>query len=69
MLVQTDLLSHRTFAGPSIGIPNDRNLIRKALSASVAALSATNSLPNVDPSTVVCRFEYQMIGARLRKIR
>jgi hypothetical protein len=60
------LLSTRTAAGPSMGIPIMRSLYRKPLIISVATRNATNSDPNVDVSTVFCDFEYQIIGALLR---
>ena len=37
------------------GSPNNLSLIRSAINASRHVLSAMNSLPNVDVSTVVCR--------------
>jgi hypothetical protein len=48
----TASLSQNTFVGPSIGTPNIRNLYRNDSTSSTAILIATNSLPNVEVSTV-----------------
>jgi hypothetical protein len=65
-LVTTDLLSQNTFAGPSMGIRNIRNLYCSASSFPTHMRNATNSDPNVEDSTVLWAFEYQMIGAQFR---
>jgi len=65
-LVTTDLLSQNTFASPSMGILNIRNLYRNASSFSTHMHNATNSDPNIEDSTVLWAFEYQMIGAQFR---
>jgi hypothetical protein len=64
----TDSLSHITEQGPSIGTPSMRSLYLRASISSIAIRSATNSAPNVELSTVFCYLEYQMMGARFRKI-
>ena len=51
--------------GPIIGIPNIRSLYRRDIIRSEAILSATNSEPNVELSTVFCLLECQTIGAEL----
>jgi hypothetical protein len=65
-LVTTDLLSQKAFASPSMGILNIRNLYHNASVFSTHMHNATNSDPNVEDSTVLWAFEYQMIGAQFR---
>ena len=60
----TALLSQNIFVGPSIGMPIIQSLYRNACIISVAVFAAINSDPKVDVSTVFCRFEYHIIGAR-----
>ena len=50
--VTTDLLSQKTLAGPSIGIPNMRNLYLNASNISTIIRIAMNSEPKVEDSTV-----------------
>lgn len=64
-----DSLSPKTFTGPSIGMPNHRNLYHSASNISTAVFIAINSLPNVDDSTVFCRLLYHEIGALLMNIK
>jgi hypothetical protein len=51
------------------GTPNIRSLYRSPSIISNLVIMATNSKENVDDSTVFCRFEYHIMGARLQKIR
>jgi len=64
----TDLLSQKTFAGPSIGIPNVHNLYLIASNISTIICIAMNSEPKVEDSTVDWALENQVMGAQLRKI-
>ena len=65
----TDSLSTHTFALSGIGTPIIRNLYCKLIIFSTVILNATNSEPNVDISTVFCRFENQEMGAMFTKIK
>ena len=62
-LVTTYWLSQNSFDGPSIGMPSIRNLYLNRISISVAIFKAMSSEPNVDVSTVFCRFKNHTIGA------
>ena len=62
-LLVTALLSHKILHGPSMGIPNMRNLYRNDIFCSVAVRNATNSEPKVELSTVFCFLENHDIGA------
>jgi hypothetical protein len=65
-LVTTDLLSQKTFTGPSIGIPNILNLYHSDSNISTKMRMAINSDPKLDDSTVFWALEYQMIGAQFK---
>ena len=60
----TASLSQNIFVGPSIGMPIIQSLYCNACIISVAIFAAINSDPKVDVSTVFCRLEYHIIGAR-----
>jgi len=62
------MLSHRTFAGPSIDTPICFNLYRRLVIDSKQALRPTNSLENVLASAVFYFLLYHMIGTQLRNI-
>jgi hypothetical protein len=64
-LMTTDLLSQKTLAGPSIGMPNIHSLYRKDSNISTSMCMAINSDPKVDDSTVFCALEYQIMGAQI----
>jgi len=69
LLSTTLLLSHKTWLAPSIGTPIIHNLYLNSTMSSIAILSATNSAPYVDVSTVFCLFGYHLIGVSLTKNR
>ena len=65
----TEFLLQKIFVGASISTSIILNLYLRPIIISVPILSATYLEPNVDVSTVFCRFEYQVIGSMLHKIR
>ena len=69
MLANTDWLSPWMYTGPLHGIPIIRSLYRRPRRYSQHCFMATNSLPNVELSTLVCFRECQYIGEPCRKIR
>ena len=61
-----DLLSQNILDGSGTGIPNILNLYQSEIIISTAIWKATNSAPNVEDSTVVWRFKYQIMGTELQ---
>jgi hypothetical protein len=66
-LITTLLLSQNPFVGPSIWIPIILSLYCNASLISTAIRNATNSLPKVLVSMVLCLLECHHIGAPLTK--
>ena len=69
MLSTTLMLSHRTWLAPSIGIPIILSLYLNSVISSIAILSATNSAPYVDVSTMFYLFEHHLIGVLMTSNR
>ena len=68
-LLYTDLLSQNILVGPSVEIPNIRNLYQSASTNSVDVLKAMNSLDNVLVSEVFCCLLHHCMSALLTNNR
>ncbi len=66
--VITDLLSQKVLVGPSIGVPNIRNLYLRLSITSTPIRNATNSELKEEDLMVFCLLEYHMIGAQFRNM-
>jgi hypothetical protein len=65
-LVMTDLLSQKTWVGPSIGMLNIHNVYLRDSTISTSMHIGTNFEPNMEDFMVFCTLENQRIGAQLR---